>query len=170
MLSIIVVSLGLLLCTQLWKYLQVGRQNLPPGPKPLPIVGNVRDLPPSEAPEYQHWLKFKDAYGLISSVSVLGQPIILLHDRDAARDLLVKSSKTTSSRPSFPFADMCGFGALLNLLSFNTTYRLHRKMIHSQFGTKAVAERFKEAESIESHRLLLRILDDPTNLLEHIKA
>ncbi|KAL8912991.1 MAG: hypothetical protein Q9171_002122 [Xanthocarpia ochracea] len=43
-------------------------------------------------------------------------------------------------------------------------------MIHQQFGTKAVAERFKEAESVESHRLLLRILDDPANLLEHIKS
>ncbi|KAJ4387460.1 hypothetical protein N0V93_008052 [Gnomoniopsis smithogilvyi] len=65
---------------------------------------------------------------------------------------------------------MCGFGALLNLLSFNSTYRLHRKVIHQQFGNKAVAERFKEAESVESHRLLLRILEDPANLLEHIKS
>ena len=36
---------------------------LPPGPKPLPTVGNVLDLPPKGVPEYQHWLTFKDKYG-----------------------------------------------------------------------------------------------------------
>ncbi|EMD62788.1 hypothetical protein COCSADRAFT_334029 [Bipolaris sorokiniana ND90Pr] len=85
---------------------------------------------------------------------MLGQPIILLHDRDTIRDILTKSSKIASSRPSFTFADMCGFGGLLNLLSFNSTYLLHRKMIHKHFGTKLMAEHLKEAENLESHRFL----------------
>lgn len=175
MLSVIFVFLGILLplCIQLWKKLQASSsQNLPlpPGPKPLPIVGNIKDLPPSGAPEYQHWLKLKDAYGPISSITALGQPLILLHDRDAARDLLVKSSKTTSSRPAIPFADMCGFGALLNLQSFDDTYRLHRKLVHSQFGTSTVAARFRDVVSVESRRFLLRVLDDPSNLGGHIKT
>ncbi|EMD67888.1 hypothetical protein COCSADRAFT_349154 [Bipolaris sorokiniana ND90Pr] len=170
MLSLLVVLLGLLLGLQLWRKLQGNNGNLPPGPKPLPIIGNVRDLPPSDIPEYQHWLKFKDLYGPISSISLLGQPIIFLHEHDAVRDLLVRSSKITSSRPSFAFADMCGFGALLNLLPYNSTYRLQRQMIHKRFGTKTAAECFKDAESIESHRFLLKTLDDPTNLLEHVKS
>lgn len=168
MLSLLFASLGLLFCLQLWRKLQARSANLPPGPKPLPIVGNVRDTPPADVPEYQHWLKFKDAYGPISSVSVLGQPLILLHDHDAARELLNK--KTIQSRPWFPFADLCGFGQLLNLLSFTPEYRVHRQMIHQQFGTKVVAERFKEAETMESHRLLVRLLEEPDNLLDHIKA
>ncbi|KAF5845493.1 hypothetical protein GGP41_003140 [Bipolaris sorokiniana] len=55
---------------------------------------------------------------------MLGQPIILLHDRDTIRDILTKSSKIASSRPSFTFADMCGFGGLLNLLSKLRTLNL----------------------------------------------
>ncbi|KAI3393133.1 hypothetical protein diail_4701 [Diaporthe ilicicola] len=170
MFTAIFVFLGVLLCVQLWKKLQTTSYNLPPGPKPLPIVGNLKDLPPGGAPEYQHWLKLKAAYGPISSINIFGQPLIILHDRDAARDLLVKSSRTTSSRPSMPFADLCGFGALLNLRSFDSTYRLHRKLVHQQFGTKAVAARFRDTIDVESHRLLLRVLNDPANLVAHIKT
>jgi hypothetical protein len=36
---------------------------LPPGPKPLPIVGNVRDMPAPGSAEWLHWLKHKELYG-----------------------------------------------------------------------------------------------------------
>lgn len=171
MLSVIPVFLGLLLCIHFWKKIQAGNsQNLPPGPKPLPIVGNIKDLPPSGTLDFEHWLKFKDAYGPISSITLLGQPLILLHDRNAAHDLLVRSSKTTSSRPAIPFAEMCGLTALLNLQSYDDTYRLHRKLVHQQFGTSTLVARFRDVVSTESHRLLLRVLEEPANLLEHIKT
>lgn len=36
---------------------------LPPGPKGLPVVGNVNDLPKPGVVEAHHWLKHKDLYG-----------------------------------------------------------------------------------------------------------
>jgi hypothetical protein len=36
---------------------------LPPGPKPLPYVGNMADLPPAGKHEWEHWLSFKHRYG-----------------------------------------------------------------------------------------------------------
>jgi len=77
---------------------------LPPGPKGLPLIGNITDMPPTGMPEYQHWLKHKDLYGPISSVTVLGQVIIILHDKNIAHDLMEKRSTIHSGRPRMVFA------------------------------------------------------------------
>ena len=36
---------------------------LPPGPKGLPILGNINDLPKPGGLECHHWLEHKDLYG-----------------------------------------------------------------------------------------------------------
>ena len=43
------------------------RAPLPPGPKGLPLVGNLNDLPPPGVFEAHHWLRLKDIYGTTSS-------------------------------------------------------------------------------------------------------
>lgn len=39
------------------------RPPLPPGPKGLPLLGNLNDLPKPGVLEAQHWLKLKELYG-----------------------------------------------------------------------------------------------------------
>lgn len=77
---------------------------LPPGPKGLPFVGNIADLPPKGTLEWQHWLKLKDRYGPISSVTVFGQTIVLVHDLETALELLDKRGGKYSSRGRMVFA------------------------------------------------------------------
>lgn len=145
--------------------------SLPPGPKPLPIVGNLFDLPPGDSPEYLHWLKFKDLYGTLSCVTIFNTCLILIQDKDAVRDLLENNSINTSARPELYFANnLCGFGVLLGFLQYDSTFRHHRRLVHQQLGTRTDVARFRDAQDIESHRLLLRILDDPMNLVKHLKT
>lgn len=143
---------------------------LPPGPRPVPIVGNINDLPPPGKPEYLHWLKFKDLYGPVSSVTVLGRTFVILHDKKAVHFLLEKNSAVASDRGSQPFADLCGFGEFLSSLQYGDVYRQSRKMIHQQMGSKALAERWSGVQDAESRRLLLRTLQDPSNLINHFKT
>lgn len=42
------------------------RLPLPPGPKGLPVLGNINDLPKPGEPEWEHWLRHKDLYGAYS--------------------------------------------------------------------------------------------------------
>jgi cytochrome P450 len=144
---------------------------LPPGPKPLPVIGNLRNLPPAGKLEYTHWLSFKERYGPLSSITVLGQPMIIVHDRKALLDLLEKHSVKTSNRPSQVFAnELCGLGRMIPSLQYSDYFRFQRKIIHQQIGTKALASRFGEVQDIESRRLLLRILRNPEDMREHIKT
>jgi hypothetical protein len=87
---------------------------LPPGPRGLPLLGNLKDLAPPGKPEFLHWLKHKDLYGPISSITVLGQTMVFIHDRNIALDLLEKRAVVHSGRPKMKF----GFDMLENAFLF----------------------------------------------------
>ncbi|KAG6199031.1 hypothetical protein E4U35_006897 [Claviceps purpurea] len=144
------------------------RLPFPPGPKGLPIIGNVFDLPPAGIPEYEHWLKHKDTYGPISSISIFGTRLIILHSYEAQQELLVKKSSKTTARPTFYFSRMCGFGSFVS--TSGPIFRQHRKLMHQQLGTRVLAERFSGTQDAETKRFLLRVLDHPEGLMDHIKT
>lgn len=79
-----------------------GGFKLPPGPKPLPLVGNLFDLPKDH--DWVHWAKHRDVYGPISSVTVFNQTIIILNDLQAALDLFERRSNVYSNRPILTFS------------------------------------------------------------------
>lgn len=62
-------------------------------------------------PEYQHWLKHKDMYGGISSENVMGMTLIIVHDKQAAHDLLEQAAAETSGQLTMVMANkLCGYG------------------------------------------------------------
>ncbi|CCT69641.1 related to O-methylsterigmatocystin oxidoreductase [Fusarium fujikuroi IMI 58289] len=77
---------------------------LPPGPKGLPFLGNIRDLPPPGTLEWPHWQSHKEKYGPITSVTVLGQRFVILHNRQVIMDLLETRAMKSASRPKLVFA------------------------------------------------------------------
>lgn len=167
LLSLIFVVLAVHICRR-WRVGTV--DTLPPGPAPLPIVGNILNLPVKGELEYQHWLEFKNKYGPISSITVLGQTMIILHDKQAAIDILEKAASKSSGRPYFTFAALCGFHKFLAPKQYSSSWRQHRKMIHQQIGTEKAASQFNNIQDVESRRLLLRILKNPQALTKHIKT
>ena len=72
----------------------------PPGPKPLPIIGNVLDMPKS-----YYWITYADwakRYGDVIHANVLGTHYIILNSLEAVEDLLEKRSAIYSDRPRLP--------------------------------------------------------------------
>ncbi|CAF3560994.1 hypothetical protein SNK03_006415 [Fusarium graminearum] len=144
---------------------------LPPGPKPIPIIGNLLDLPPAGTAEYKHWAKHKELYGPISSLNILGQPMIVLNSPDAMHELLEKRSTKTSSRPSATFGgELCGFKVMLPLIPYGDKFRYFRKLVHQQMGTKLICSEFRDTQDLESLRFLIRNLERPEELQKHIKT
>ncbi|KAH9041580.1 hypothetical protein EDB85DRAFT_1363590 [Lactarius pseudohatsudake] len=70
----------------------------PPGPKGLPLIGNLRDLPT----QYQ-WLNYEklgqDIGSDIVHLELLGTHLVVLNSEKVANDLLEKRSSIYSDRP-----------------------------------------------------------------------
>ncbi|KAL4923087.1 cytochrome P450 [Aspergillus undulatus] len=145
------------------------RASLPPGPKPLPIVGNVRDMPAFGSPDWAHWLEHKALYGPISTVSVLGQRLIILNDVRLAFELLEKKSVIYSDRPKLPFASLCGLDGTVLMQGYGKRLKAYRKYIHRELGSSLSASRFNQTQETEVRRFLVCLLDAPQHLPEHAK-
>lgn len=159
-------------CFQILKKLikRAPGHRLPPGPKPLPIIGNFFDLPPNDEPEFLHWFKHKDLYGPISSVTVMGQTLVIFHDRDAAHSVLNQKGRKTSARPRMNFATLAGFENFLITHQYHDTYRLHRRMVHQEIGTKSLSARFQTIQEREALQAVLQTFDGPDSMMVHLKT
>jgi hypothetical protein len=69
---------------------------LPPGPKPLPIIGNLLDIPREK--EWLTYHAWNQKYGDVVYVEALGQKIVVLGTADAANDLMERRSTIYSDR------------------------------------------------------------------------
>jgi hypothetical protein len=99
-----VAGLLLLAFYILRKVFSTSKKNpLPPGPKPIPIIGNIADLPARNSQEWRHWLKYKERYGDIFSITVMGQTLVIVHDKNAVFQLMEKRATNYSDRPWLEF-------------------------------------------------------------------
>ncbi|EXJ67794.1 uncharacterized protein A1O5_09140 [Cladophialophora psammophila CBS 110553] len=145
--------------------------SLPPGPKPKPLLGNLPDLPPTGAKEWLHWIKHKELYGPISSLTVLGQTMILLNDYKVAVELMEKRSAFNSSRPKLVFgSEMCGWEQALGLMPYSNKSRSYRKALHTVLGTSAAIDPFRPLIELETRRFLLKVLEHPQEVLQLIRT
>lgn len=156
-----------------------GRAPLPPGPKGLPLVGNVRDLPPPGAREWEHWAKHRALYGPISSVTVFGTTIVVLNDARAALALLERRGSRHSSRPRMVFLkDLAGWGDFAANLPYGARLRAYRQRLHRFVGNRALFSgrndgkdgRYASDLEVEARRFLLRAVEAPTDLRQHART
>ncbi|KAI0642611.1 CyP450 monooxygenase [Trametes meyenii] len=136
---------------------------LPPGPKPLPVIGNILDMPTKRlAPILRDMGKH---YGDITYFNLLGQPMIILNTYEAAVEMLERRSANTSDRPRLVMAEIAGFMWEFTLLGYTQAWRERRRMFHRFFNHNVVSE-YRPIHLRESHRFLQRLMDAPQDIVE----
>ncbi|KAG2141326.1 cytochrome P450 [Suillus clintonianus] len=140
----------------------------PPGPRGLPLIGNIQDMP-----HIRPWLTFAEwgkKYGPISHVEILGQHIIVLNSVKSAMDMLDKKGAVYSDRPVLPMCgELCGWKHVLALLPYGDRFRQYRKNIHRIMGNRAALDVYHPVEEIETRRFLKRVFSKPGELQDHVR-
>ncbi|KAF2635053.1 cytochrome P450 [Massarina eburnea CBS 473.64] len=144
--------------------------SLPPGPKGVTLLGNVNDMHKPGMLECHHWLQHKDLYGPISSVTVLGQTIVIVNDPAIAIELMRDRSAIHSSRPSQVFScEMVGWRNATAMRPYTDTWKVHRKNITKIASTNVSISVFDRVQEAESAHFLLNVLDSPDDLFDHLR-
>ncbi|KAJ7065510.1 cytochrome P450 [Mycena amicta] len=141
---------------------------LPPGPKKLPIVGNLFDMPAERQWEaYHQWSQEYNSD--IIHLDVAGTSIIVLDSVAAVRELFERRSSIYSDRGRFPMlVELMGWHGSLAFMKYGDLWRAHRKMMHDSFNVTA-AKQFRPQETAAAHELLRNLLRDPDNVMPHFR-
>ncbi|KAI0743502.1 cytochrome P450 [Daedaleopsis nitida] len=137
---------------------------LPPGPRPLPFLGNLLDLP-KEHP----WVTYRDwaaKYGDIVGLRLPGgQALVILHTHQAAVDLLDKRSAIYSDRPKSLVVDLIGWSWNTPLVPYNEEWRRTRRASSQHFLPKVIPKHIPILQQ-ESRRFLRLLSAQPDRLRE----
>ncbi|KAI0373553.1 CyP450 monooxygenase [Pilatotrama ljubarskyi] len=142
------------------------KARLPPGPRPLPIIGNALDIPINDLE--QAFREMNARYGDVVYLNALGQPMVILGTHEAAVDLLEKRSSIYSDRNLSTMASLTGWDWVLTVLNYGPRWRRHRRAFHQFFNPAAVLP-YRPSQELEAHRFAQRLIDDPKHFLHHVR-
>ncbi|KAI0356538.1 cytochrome P450 [Trametes cingulata] len=140
---------------------------LPPGPRGWPLIGNLFDMPRTH-----QWVTFANwgqRWGDIISVSLFGQPVVILNSSKHAIDILEKKSSIYSSRAPVPVAgDMIGWSRAMILAPYGDRLREMRKMLAQVLATRRGIERFHSLVEDETRRFLVGLRHRSDSLVKDL--
>ncbi|KAK0479579.1 hypothetical protein IW261DRAFT_1419672 [Armillaria novae-zelandiae] len=96
-LAIVVISVASLVFAYRLLYQTCRNTPFPPGPKGLPFIRNILDVPSEK--EWLTFARWSEKYGDIMSVSVLGRRMVVINSVQTAIDILDKKGAIYSNRP-----------------------------------------------------------------------
>ncbi|KAF7800178.1 hypothetical protein EIP86_011425 [Pleurotus ostreatoroseus] len=127
---------------------------MPPGPLPLPIFGNIFDLPRIKPWEVYRELSVKYGSELLF-MDLPNQPTIVLNSTNSILALMEGHAKTYSSKAEAVMDEMTGWDWNLALTPYNQRWRLGRRLFHQYFNQNAV-KNYGPIQTREVRRLLKR--------------
>ncbi|KAK3717009.1 hypothetical protein LTR37_006064 [Vermiconidia calcicola] len=132
---------------------------LPPGPTPIPFIGNKFDIPKT-----QPWIQFQQwarVYGPIFTLWIGRTPTLIISDPHIAVDLMEKRSNKYSSRPRMVvMGEIYNGNSSILTQPYGKAWSARRKLLHQALNPKAL-RLYKPTQEAEASRLCYALLQDP---------
>ncbi|PBK94399.1 cytochrome P450 [Armillaria gallica] len=148
------------------RYLRSPWRNLPPGPRGLPLIGNLLEL------RGKQWLTFTELgkkYGDLMYFNVAGQPLVVINSQKVAADLLGRRAGNFSDRPrNIVLSDIMTGGNLFAFIRYGDVWRRMRKAAHEGLN-KSVVYKYHSIQTAEAVLLTAGVLAEPEKWDSHLR-
>eukprot|EP00079_Xenopus_tropicalis_P036210 XP_017949981.1 PREDICTED: uncharacterized protein LOC100124950 isoform X2 [Xenopus tropicalis] len=156
------VLLSVVVCIFLFKVFFGGEkesQNFPPGPKPLPLIGNLHIM--NMKKPYLTFMELAKKYGPVFSVQLGTKKTVVLCGTDAVKDALINYADEFSGRPKTPLSEQASKGNGI-IFANGENWKVMRRFTLSTLrdfgmGKKTIEDRISEesdclVETFKSHK------------------
>ncbi|XP_004749688.1 cytochrome P450 2C21 isoform X2 [Mustela putorius furo] len=142
---LLVICLSCLIPLFLWNC-NHARGKLPPGPTPLPIIGNILQINTKNVSKSLR--KLAESYGPVFTVYFGMKPTVVLYGHEAVKEALIDRSEEFSGRGSFPVVDFItrGLGVVFSSgETWKQTRRFSLTVLRNMgMGKRTIEDRIQE--------------------------
>ncbi|KAJ8487799.1 hypothetical protein ONZ51_g3966 [Trametes cubensis] len=165
--DVLVLVSGFLLLVFVQWWIRGRSRQLPPGPKPLPLIGNLLDFTLKEL-----WLRvntWADKYGDVVYLHIFGQGILFLNTFEATVDLLDKRGGAYAGRPyTVMCSELCGCEKITAFAQHGPLFRRHRRLMQYALAPASI-QAYRPVVISETYAFLERMSGSPQDYLRHLK-
>ncbi|KAG8761504.1 hypothetical protein FRC11_013798 [Ceratobasidium sp. 423] len=113
--------------------------------------------------------EWKDKYGDVVYVRVLGQGMVVLNSREAAFELLERRSSKYSDRPLLVMAnELVGWGYSLAIMRYGERHKRLRKLFNEGMSAKAI-EKLGYMLEHQMTKFIQKLFETPEELFSHVR-
>ncbi|CAI4223281.1 unnamed protein product [Auanema sp. JU1783] len=135
------------------------RRPYPPGPMPLPIVGNMNEIAKIE-PGYDAFLKWRDIYGPVYTVWLGVEPVVVVADYPTIKDSFIRDGEVFQDKLKFEmYTDLFRDGQYGVMDVSGDVWRNHRRFAITQLRHLGLGKSVMEEKILLEVQEMIKSID-----------